>query len=110
MTNAVESSSSESASSETLAPSPTELLQLFLTDRDTPCPQCGYNLRSLRDERCPECGETLVLRVNVAEPRQGALITGLIGLSAGAGLSGLLLIYIAIQVLRFGRMGTERKF
>jgi hypothetical protein len=78
------------------------LLQTFLADRDVPCPQCGYNLRNLRADRCPECGEQLVLRVNVAEPRQGALIAGLIGLSAGAGLNGLLLIYIPIQILRYG--------
>jgi hypothetical protein len=24
--------------------------------RDLPCPQCGYNLRSLHDPLCPECG------------------------------------------------------
>jgi hypothetical protein len=81
----------------------TSLLRSFLVDQDVPCPQCGYNLRNLRAERCPECGEQLVLRVNVAEPRQGALIAGLVGLSAGAGLSGLLLIYIGIQVLYRGR-------
>jgi hypothetical protein len=79
---------------------PAELLRAFLTDRDAPCPQCGYNLRDLHGDRCPECGELLVLRVNVAEPRQGALIAGLVGLSAGAGLSGLLLIYMLIQLLR----------
>jgi hypothetical protein len=76
------------------------LLALFLADRDTPCPQCGYNLRNLQVDRCPECGEQLVLRVNAAEPRQGTMITGLVGLSAGAGMNGLLLVYLAIQLVR----------
>src|SRR5437016_1347309 len=76
------------------------LLQTFLADRDVPCPQCGYNLRDLRGSRCPECGEDLVLRVTVAEPRQAALIAGLVGLSAGAGLNGLLLVYMGVQLLR----------
>jgi hypothetical protein len=78
----------------------TDLLRTFLADRDVSCPQCGYNLRDLRGRRCPECGEDLVLRVNVAEPRQAALITGLVGLSAGAGFSGLLLLYLFILTLR----------
>jgi predicted RNA-binding Zn-ribbon protein involved in translation (DUF1610 family) len=76
------------------------LLAAFLVEQDHPCPQCGYNLRNLQGTRCPECGEELVLRVNVAETRQKLLITGLIGLSAGAGLNGLLLIYGVIQIIR----------
>ena len=76
------------------------LLSTFLAQQDYPCPQCGYNLRSLHGDRCPECGELLVLRVNAAEPRQRLLIAGLIGLSAGAGLNGLLLIYGVIQLIR----------
>jgi len=76
------------------------LLTAFLTEHDHPCPQCEYNLRNLQGTRCPECGEELVLRVNATEPRQGLLIAGLIGLSAGAGLNGLLLIYGVIMSLR----------
>jgi hypothetical protein len=35
---------------------------LFLRDRDVPCPRCGYNLRSTQSARCcPECGCELVL-------------------------------------------------
>jgi hypothetical protein len=75
------------------------MLKAFLSERDCPCPQCEYNLRNLQGTRCPECGEELILRVNVAEPRQKLLITGLIGLSAGCGLNGLLLIYAVIQVI-----------
>ena len=86
------------------------LLQTFLADRDVPCPQCSYNLRDLHGSRCPECGEDLVLRVNVAEPRQAALITGLVGLSAGAGLSGLLVLYIVIQMLRHQQWSGVGRF
>ena len=37
-----------------------------------------------------------MLQLRLAEPRQAALLAGLVGLSAGAGLNGLLLIYWAI--------------
>lgn len=69
------------------------LLATFLAGRNVPCPQCGYNLRDLRGDRCPECGDTLVLRVNAAEPRLAAPIAGLVGLSAGAGFSALMLAF-----------------
>jgi hypothetical protein len=46
----------------------------YLAGRDVLCPQCDYNLRDLRAARCPECGEELVLRVNLAEPKQRLLI------------------------------------
>jgi hypothetical protein len=72
-------------------------LRSFLTARDVQCPKCEYNLRGLTGDRCPECGDQLVLRVNLAEPKLGAMIAGLVGLSAGAGFSGLLLIYTAIR-------------
>jgi predicted RNA-binding Zn-ribbon protein involved in translation (DUF1610 family) len=84
------------------------LLSTFLTNRDQPCPQCDYNLRNLQGTRCPECGEELVLRVNVAEPRQKLLITGLIGLSAGAGFNGLLLIYAVILGIRGQRIDDQQ--
>jgi hypothetical protein len=81
----------------TVEPGPTAteaaLLASFLTGRDVPCPQCEYNLRDLSGHRCPECGEELALRVGVVEPRLAAPITGLIALSAGAGLNALLLLY-----------------
>jgi hypothetical protein len=81
-----------------------EMLRAFLAAQDAACPQCSYNLRGLHDRRCPECGEELVLRVNLTEPKQGCLIAGLVGLSAGAGLNGLLLIFMAIK-LTFDRNG-----
>jgi len=75
------------------------LLKAFLCDRDVACPQCDYNLRNLHGSRCPECGEELVLGVNLVEPRQKLLIAGLIGLAAGVGFNGLLMIYLGIQML-----------
>jgi hypothetical protein len=82
-----------------MEPSP-DLLRDFLSGRDVPCPNCEYNLRDLQGPLCPECGEKIMLQVGLAEPRQGLLIAGLVGLSAGAGMSGLLLIYIVIQLNR----------
>lgn len=89
-----------------------DLLRAFLVGRDASCPSCGYNLRDLPGARCPECGEMLVLQVGVAEPRQAAAITGVIGLAAGAGMSGLLLGYLLIQVALYGRYigGMSRFF
>ncbi len=75
------------------------MLSTYLAGRDVACPQCGYNLRDGVGNRCPECGDELALRLWLAEPRQAPLIAGLIGLSAGAGMSGLLLLYVAIRVV-----------
>ena len=83
-----------------------DLLCRFLADRDAPCPACGYNLRNLQGTRCPECGDELVLKVNVAEPRLAVLIAGLVGLSAGAGLNGLLVIYGLIRMMIEQRYST----
>jgi hypothetical protein len=69
------------------------LLKHYLAARDAPCPHCQYNLRDLTGTVCPECGEPLALRVQSLEPRQAAPIAGLIALTAGAGLNGLLVIY-----------------
>jgi predicted RNA-binding Zn-ribbon protein involved in translation (DUF1610 family) len=76
------------------------MLTAFLAQSDQPCPQCEYNLRNLTGNRCPECGEELVLRVNLAEPRQRLLLAGLIGLAAGTGFNGLLILYAVISSLR----------
>ena len=81
-------------------------LTWYLAGRDVPCPQCAYNLRDLVGNRCPECGDELALQLGLAEPRQKLLIAGLVGLSAGAGMSGLLLVYIAIQLVRDGHIGS----
>jgi hypothetical protein len=86
-----------------------ELLRQFLHARDVPCPSCEYNLRDLPADRCPECGQELALRLQLAEPKQTALLTGLIALSAGAGLNGLLIIYFVLIHLftRYGSPGVD---
>ncbi|HVT88179.1 MAG TPA: hypothetical protein VHD56_04955 [Tepidisphaeraceae bacterium] len=74
-----------------------DLLFTFLAKQDVPCPQCGYNLRALTRDICPECGDQIKLGVQLVEPRQAAAIAGLIGLSAGAGFNGLLILYVFIM-------------
>lgn len=82
------------------------LLTQFLSDRDLPCPGCGYNLRNLTSANCPECNQSLELAVRLTEPKQGWLIAGLVGLSAGAGLTGLLLLYGLIVILFVHGVGS----
>ncbi len=86
-------------------PSADDHLLRFVAGRNVACPGCGYNVRDLRTDRCPECGDQLELSLRLAEPRQGALIAGLVGLAAGAGLGGLLLIYAAIMIVVVDRGG-----
>ena len=83
-----------------------DFLRNFLAGRDAPCPNCGYNLRDLTGDRCPECGQALILRIQLAEPKMAAFLTGLVGLSAGAGFSGLLLIYFFLIVWLKGISGA----
>jgi hypothetical protein len=83
------------------------ILLQFLADRDVECPNCQYNLRNLTSRRCPECGEEMKLSVGLVEPKQAAFITGIVGLSAGVGLCGLLLVYALIVVLARGRWGSD---
>ncbi len=68
------------------------LLQEYLSDRDEPCPRCGYNLRRLQNDTCPECGDALTIRVGLVEPRLGAFITTLVALSVGTGAALLLAV------------------
>lgn len=75
------------------------LLEQFLSERDVVCPGCAYNLRGLKSDRCPECGDELELSLKLVEPRQAPLIAGLVGLSSGAGLGGLLLIYAMLMLM-----------
>jgi hypothetical protein len=88
-----------------------DMLREFLAGRDVPCPGCTYNLRDLTGDRCPECGQELVLGVRLAEPKLAAMLTGLIGLSAGAGLNGLLVIYyFVVTAFRQGQYGGYGTF
>lgn len=41
-----------------------ELAALYLRNRDTPCPGCGYNRRDGHTRACPECGIEFVFQVN----------------------------------------------
>lgn len=53
-------------------PSESELLALYLADRDIPCPSCGYNMRGSEKCVCPECGKALVLGVGLGDWMQNA--------------------------------------
>ena len=86
-----------------------EVLRVYLSSRDVPCPHCEYNLRNLTGSVCPECGEEVTLRLQSVDPRQAASIVGLILLSAGAGLNGLLLIY-AVAVIMIYQKGMHDGF
>lgn len=68
-------------------------LRSFLAEQDAPCPSCGYNLRGLTGGFCPECHEALELRVGLVHRKLGAFVTALVGLAAGAGFGGMLLVY-----------------
>jgi uncharacterized membrane protein YidH (DUF202 family) len=86
-----------------------QLLQ-FVRERDVECPGCGYNVRNLTSDRCPECGEQLQLGLRLVEPRQAAPIAGLVGLAAGFGLGGLLLIYAGIVSILMKQGGGLDRF
>jgi hypothetical protein len=76
-----------------------QFLRDYLADADVECPGCGYNLRGLTGSVCPECGDEIRLQIGLTEPKLAANISGLIGLSAGAGFNGLLLLYCFIIAL-----------
>lgn len=81
-----------------------ELLRAYLAAHREPCPSCGYELHQLTGGKCPECGQALCLRVGLETPNLAAFVTGLVGLAAGFGFSGtvlLLLIYIEL-IEQFG--------
>jgi hypothetical protein len=86
------------------------LLRAFLAERDCACPGCGYNLRMLESNRCPECAMEVQLGVRLAEPRLGALITGVIALAAGAGFGGLLVGFGVLMLLLKGPGGGADRF
>ena len=78
------------------------LLQLFLADRDIPCPGCGYNLRGLTTDRCPECNQPLSLRVGLTEPRLGPWLAAISGALSGAGACLVCLALVVILTFRWG--------
>lgn len=68
-----------------LTPHDADLLTAYLSERDEPCPRCGYNLRNLISNRCPECGDFIRLSVALIEPRLAAYITTLVACCFGFG-------------------------
>jgi len=54
---------------------------------------CSYPLTDLPDGICPECGLALSLKLALTKPRQRVYVAGLIGLGAGLGFHGLILLY-----------------
>jgi len=50
----------------------------------------------------------LVLRIGLAEPRIGAFVTGLVGISAGLGFCGIMLTYLVITII-FSSQGNTSK-
>lgn len=63
------------------APIERGLLQQFLSERDAPCPSCGYNLRGVVGDRCPECAQPLSL--SIARPGPAAALTWFLMLAFG---------------------------
>jgi len=75
-----------------------------------PCPLCSYNLRGLKGYRCPECGHKLLLRVNLAEPRQRAYVAGVVAISLGLGFCTLMLVWVGFMLVsRPGGLPTLRE-
>lgn len=48
-------------------------LKQYLADRDTPCPNCRYNLRGVTTGLCPECGRPIALSVHDISPLRARL-------------------------------------
>jgi hypothetical protein len=72
-----------------------DAIATWLADRDVPCPECGYNLRSSTGNMCPECGLRLTLRVD-GQPSPSTWWFLCVGLLAGAvGFEALHMLAIA---------------
>lgn len=89
-----------------LPPAPDEevtapLLEVYLAERDEPCPACGYNLRGLTSDRCPECGQALRLTVTLVDPKLGAWLVALVAAALGTG-GALLFTLLALAAAPWG--------
>jgi hypothetical protein len=80
-------------------------LAQWLSGRDVPCPQCGYNLRSLSSPRCPECGHVLRLSLSPPDPATAPWTLLLFFASIGAGM-GVILILLWMNL----GLGDELKY
>ncbi len=57
-----------------------KFLREYLSDRDVPCPSCGYNLRGLWASQCPECRQPIELEIR-NQRRMRPWVRRLIGLA-----------------------------
>lgn len=105
-------------------------LVALLSERDIPCPGCGYNLRGLLDEHCPECHSALepdqlalydgtlppasiVVGIAYASAAMGVAFVCGLGVLASFGLIGvpgavLLLIFAVVGWVYFARCAARR--
>ena len=81
------------------------LLVDFLSQRDVPCPLCGYNLRGLNSMKCPECGRQLRLSVGLAEPFLRGWVMLATGVFASAGVGVFLLVLFSRRGWPHGQDG-----
>jgi hypothetical protein len=63
-----------------------EVVVLYLSTRDVPCPSCRYNLRQLTTARCPECGARLEMSIRAPVEGMGAWIACLLACALPAGV------------------------
>ncbi len=66
-----------------------DLLKEFLSERSTPCPSCGYDLRNLTGSSCPECGQRLQLSVTLVYHNLPAYVVGLVSIGMSLGYSAI---------------------
>lgn len=69
------------------------LLRFYLSERDVPCPRCGYALRDTIQPRCPECGGELRLVLTGTAPPYAFLAV------VTASVFILLVRFVAVAVL-----------
>ena len=56
-----------------------EMVRVFLSEHDAPCPGCGYNLRGTPGDKCPECAAPLALGIRHDDPKSRWEMIGAIG-------------------------------
>jgi len=74
-------------------------LSAWLHDRDTPCPVCNYNLRSLPTATCPECNAPLKLTVFSPNLHMGPWFFAVVSLALGVGFDGVVVVIVLIARL-----------
>ena len=84
----------------TATPPGDELLRAYLTDRNQPCPVCGYDLRGLASSACPECGARLELRVGSIDLKLAPWLLGVLAVALPLGFTGVLAVVAAIGARR----------